>query len=255
MPVPDALPDEVPEIGSGEELLRHFHRALSGVEPVPTVLFSGGLDSSMVAFCLGHLGHEPRLIAVGTPGARDLESAASAGRLLGRAVETVELDPKALGAPAVGETSTEGAPHRRDPIRVAFAWATASAPPGAVVCGQGADELFGGYAHFGQLEAIQAEERRRLDLHRLLHTEWPWAWQTAARHGRRLRSPYLDWEFVHAALRIPTAEWYRPRERKHWLRSWAIAHGLPEELAHRPKRALQYGSGVERALRPRSDRF
>ncbi len=226
--------------------LEGFHGALSTAGPRSCVLFSGGLDSSLVAHCLSHLGARPVLRTIGLAGAPDLAAGEEGGRLLGLPWSGTVIDPEELaGRPS---RDLPGAPSDAPPLRVALELAIRASDAAVTYCGQGADELFGGYAHFRDLSATAAEERRRLDLHRLEHTDWPWTFERALALGRVLRAPFLDWEVRRAALRLPPSEWHRAGEPKGWLRDVAERHGLPAALTRRPKRALQYGSGIARAL-------
>jgi asparagine synthase (glutamine-hydrolysing) len=134
-------------------------------------------------------------------------------------------------------------------VLVAFSTAVARARPGNLVCGQGVDELFLGYAHFRGLGSAAALERARADLDRLRTDDWPRARRIAARLGKTVHAPYLDPGFVRAASALPIEARLPDPEPKAWFRRWAEHRGLPPELAHRPKRALQYGSGIDRVLR------
>ncbi len=135
---------------------------------------------------------------------------------------------------------------------VAFALAVERSPPGPVLCGQGADELFLGYAHFRGLDVVAAAERSEADLKQLLERDWPVSQRIAERLGRSVVAPYLHPEFVRAARAIPI-ELRRPDPTpKGFFRQWALRRGLPPAIATRPKRALQFGSGIDRLL-PRAE--
>jgi asparagine synthase (glutamine-hydrolysing) len=224
--------------------------AVDGTDAIE-VLFSGGLDSSLIA----HLArqHVPvRLVTVGLPGSADLAAARAAALRLGlewRGVECSEGDVESVARrwvpPSDGLSPTGRA------VRVAFALALTSARAARVLTGQGADELFFGYAHFRPLTREWAVHRQADDLDRFLGQEWPFALDAAADLHVDLRAPFLDAHVVHAALALAPPELGKGEAPKARLREIAVALGLPPELAATPKRALQYGSGVDRFLRRR----
>ncbi|MGI0156221.1 MAG: asparagine synthase-related protein, partial [Thermoplasmata archaeon] len=66
--------------------------------------------------------------------------------------------------------------------------------------------------------------------------------------GRSIFAPYLDPKFVAVARSI-RIELRQPGARpKGFFRDWAETQGVPAAIAQRPKRALQYGSGIDRLL-------
>lgn len=213
------------------------------------VLFSGGLDSGLLAW---ELRERPRLTlsTVGTAQGPDLVSARSGAALLGvpwTPVAVSETEVLDLAA-AIGE-ETRGLSSVARSVHVAFALAVQRAPEDELLCGQGADELFLGYAHYRGLSASEAEHRSEQDFEQLVKHDWPRSQRIAERWGKAVRAPYLDRRFVDAALRVPVALRLPDPVPKAFFRAWALHRGLPEVLAERPKRALQFGSGVDRILR------
>lgn len=141
-------------------------------------------------------------------------------------------------------------------VLLSLAIAISQCPRDRLLCGQGVDELFLGYAHYRGLSVHDAERRSLDDLARLLESDWPRTQRIAERVGKRITAPYLVPVFREAALRIPV-ELRLPADRpKGFFRDWSRHRGLPEELATRRKRALQYGSGVDALVRrsARTDR-
>jgi asparagine synthase (glutamine-hydrolysing) len=220
----------------------------------PSVLFSGGLDSGLLAW---ELREDPTLLlsTIGLEGSPDLAAAESAARALGLAWSPhIVTASEVLSAAQRIESETRDLGPTARAVDVAFSLAIECAPPGVVLCGQGADELFFGYAHFRGLEPPVAQQRADSDLEYLLTEAWPRARRIAAAAGRQVEAPYLASEFVQAAQAIPLPERLAGPSPKQALRNYARRRGLPDSIALRPKRALQYGTGIDRLLRRESAR-
>jgi asparagine synthase (glutamine-hydrolysing) len=232
------------------ELDSAFDRAVRRLAPdgaTATVLFSGGVDSTLVATAAArHAG--PRLITVGVAGSSDLRTAESSARTLSLpwSGTTVELDAvrKVLLRTALDRT-----PEPRRSVLVSLALAFDVPSPGAFLIGQGADELFGGYAHFRGLSQEAAESRRASDWGKLLEEDWPATLELARAAGVVLGAPFLDREFAQVALGQRLSVVGATGLTKPLLRKWAKHRGIPESIADLPKRAIQYGSGIAPMVR------
>lgn len=213
-----------------------------------TLLFSGGVDSGLLAW---ELRGQPGLFAltVGRTGSADLVAAKAAAEEIGlrwAGVTIADVDLARLERQLAEELAGASPAHRA--IFLAFAAAVENAPDTKVLCGQGADELFLGYAHFRDLPPAEAARRARDDLRRLNDADWPRSVRLARALGRDVVAPYLDPRFVRAALKVPLEARLPRGEPKGWFRRWARARGLPESVAGRPKRALQYGTRIHQWL-------
>lgn len=217
------------------------------------VLFSGGVDSGLLAWEL-RSSPTTTLFTLGRPGSEDLVRAAEVAPRFGRAWTGVPLEDRALAdAGAKARAELEELPPPRRSIFLGLAALFAAAPPGRLLLGQGADELFLGYAHYRGLSPAAAAERSAKDLHLLLEEDWPRTRRLGERFGHpAVDAPYLDAEFVRAVHRVPIEERLPGELTKTYLRRWALGRGLPEPVALRPKRALQFGMrvGTGRSRRP-----
>lgn len=236
----------LPALDTAFELALASHRNLF---PRQVILFSGGVDSSLLAWELRSL-PAVRLFTVGVDGSPDLRSARTAAGELGLPWEGHVVDPAEIRR-AGGEVRDRATDLGATDLSVlaTLALALAHAPPGALLCGQGVDELFGGYSHFRGLGPEAAARRSAADLDKLLRRDWPRTLALAGRLHRTLDSPYLDPRFVAAVQRVPASTRLTGSVPKERFREWARHRGLPADLADRPKRAMQYGSGVDRVLR------
>ena len=219
-------------------------------DPAPlTVLFSGGVDSSMLA--LGLRSHPAlELLTVGSVGCADLRNARESAALLGlswRSAIVGEAEVRSVlqrtERHLVGSTPTSRA------VAVSLAAAFVESRSPRLVAGQGVDELFLGYAHFRHRSGPELERRYREDLRALSEREWPRAQTIARSMGHEVLAPFLDPELRAACEQLPLSVRAPGEETKPWFRAWAQSRGVPSVVAHRPKKALQFGSGIDRILR------
>ena len=128
-----------------------------------TVAFSGGIDSTLVAF-IANKYCNVELIAVGVPGSHDLEAAKSAAKLIGMNIKIIEVNENEMvdeGLEMQEKIDLSG-------IEIEFMlpfWIAAKNTTNSILmCGQGADELFGGYARFRKEHADKDLSREVKDL-------------------------------------------------------------------------------------------
>ncbi len=213
------------------------------------VLFSGGVDSSLLAW---ELRARPELLlcTLGREGSPDLLAGRAGAERFGLPWQALSVEPARLKVIVSRfEKELEGISAVPRAVLVSLALAIEQAPPDRLVCGQGADELFLGYAHYRNLAGPEAERRSRDDLERLRESDWPRTQRIAEKAGKTIFAPYLSSAFEEAARRVPV-DLRPPRDLpKRFFRDWALERGLPAELAERPKKALQYGTGVSSLLR------
>jgi len=205
---------------------------------------SGGVDSALVAKLAGR-----PCVAMGMEGCHDLARARHAAGLMELPCEYVVIRER-----DVEEALAEVVPVIPvvNPVEVSIAasqyfitrWAGEQGFR-QVLTGQGADELFGGYARYldvadpGALRARDfASLRRQGDRDQAV----------AALHGIYFSLPYLDVRVVRAARAIPAGDLVRSGVRKYPLREVAERH-IPPEIAWYDKKAMQYGSGIWKIIR------
>lgn len=225
------------------------------------VIFSGGLDSSYLALLLKEIAENVplkiKLYAVGRSGSPDVEAAIYASKFLNLDLEICEVTeelirdalPRVVNAIGddnlmkigVGLTTyfaTEMV--ARDGIKVA-------------ISGQGADELFGGYKRY--LKSFvngTLNYDLRQDMSKMYNVNLERDDACSMLNGVELRLPFLDKSLVELVLNIPDNKKIVSMHddmRKSILRKLAFEEGLDYEIAYRPKKAAQYGTGIDKILR------
>ncbi|ELY38379.1 asparagine synthase C-terminal domain-containing protein [Natronorubrum tibetense] len=213
------------------------------------VAFSGGVDSALVAELL-----DAPLYVVGFPDCHDIEAARTAAEAMGRELTVVDLEPADLEGAVPDLARATGRTNAMD-IQIAlplYLVGERIAADGfdALAVGQGADELFGGYEKVVRLDhRVEAETTREAVREQIatLSEQLPRDVHAIEATGLEPVAPLLHDTVVDAALRLPDELLADETERKRALRRVA-ADSLPEEVASREKKAVQYGSLVAREL-------
>ncbi len=209
-----------------------------------TVAFSGGIDSTLVAF-IAQKYCEVELIAVGVPDSHDLEAARTAAKLIGMKIRTIEVDENEMVSEGIEMQKQIALSGIEVEFMLPFWIAAKNTTNDILMCGQGADELFGGYARFRKDNAEKNLSKEVQDLIKRIPDREK---KITDIFNLKLSCPYLAKEV------IKEAEVFSIDERigdagKVILRKLAIIFGLPNEIANRKKKAAQYGSGSQKAIK------
>ena len=125
----------------------------------------------------------------------------------------------------------------------------ASIKEDVVIMGQGADEVFGGYRKYREAGPGKAEDMMVRDIAEILDAEAEFYHRVAKHHGKRLILPYLDPEIIALGNSIPYDRKINDEDNKLVVRGLCVDLGLSIEISQRPKKAMQYGTGVSKELR------
>ena len=224
------------------------------------IAFSGGIDSTFLAALAKKINSSISLYAVGLPDSHDIAQAQSAAEAAGMrdSLKIHFLSPEEIEA-AVPDViyATEST----DPMKIAiglplyFVAKTAKEDGKRVLLtGQGADELFGGYSrHEGFLEQGPEVLDREIysDIKNISTINLERDDMVTMANSVELRVPFLDKEVIRTGLAISPELKVLKKDglytRKYILRK--AADGLlPSELLWKEKKAMQYGTGVQKVL-------
>jgi len=241
------------------QLLSTSVRSITSHEKRICVAFSGGLDSAVTAVVAKRLGVDLEAISVGLDGSPE--------------ICVVERFADQLGLPITIEKfrsdSVEEYVKRilwliEEPnlmkvsVAIPLHWAAMVAARRGqriMLCGQGSDELYGGYSKYAATlrnegrEALKAQLYRSVIESSLVNYERDE--QATSPFPIELRTPFSDPDLIRFSLSIPSEFKVKDGQdvtRKWILRDVAKAVGVPEEIAFRRKKAIQHGTGVEKAI-------
>ncbi len=233
-----------------EKLEKAVEKECSGL-PKACVMFSGGVDSSIVArLVLGKI--SGTCIAVGLENSPVLKRASVASeklclKLASNVVERESL--KNLLEDAKKITGEKGFVRLSIAVPELAGFRTArELECKHVFLGQGADELFFGYDYFRE---DLSEERREKSI-KALEDQLKMEKKLAESTGVQVHYPFLEENFVKEALTIGAEKNIEGEDdllRKRALRELALEIGIPKEIAFEKKKAMQYDSGIAKELK------
>jgi len=212
------------------------------------IAFSGGIDSSILAFILKDK-CRIALYTVGVENAYDFTASERSARFMNLATEKITIGKNDIRAAIPDVSKLVKSTNPVDvSIRIPLYFAARDCREDILYSGQGADELFGGYKRYLGMDGASLESALNEDLDELIANGIAKDETVASHFGRKLLSPYLDDEFVAFARKIPAGLKVCGNERKIVLRDAATELGLPDFIAGARKKAAQYSSGVMKAI-------
>ncbi len=232
---------------------------VTGVEEI-AVAFSGGLDSTVIALLAKQAGTQVHLIHVSLLNQPETNHAKQTAQQLELPIHIDEY---------AAEDVEQTLPHvlwaieEADPIKTSIGipiyWAAEKAADmklKVMLVGQGADELFGGYKRYVdaylRFGGERATQMMQDDIAQLHKTNLERDVKICASCGTELRLPFLTRAIAELAALMPIELKIQLNPntlRKLVLRQAAEKLGLPKPVTSRPKKAIQYSTGTDKALR------
>ena len=219
------------------------------------IMFSGGVDSAILAvvarkFC------DVKLFVAGMEGSNDLQWGTEAGELLDLPVQQIIFTREDV----LQAMKNVVLIHKMENPRwmstfTAFDIVLSRIDEPVAFCGQGADELFGGYKKYREMPPKDAETRMFADYEELAFQEMPIYSAMASYYDMKLIAPFLNQDIVNFAGQVPIEQKLgnetlgQGQNNKEILRQAAEVLGVPGSMARRPKKAMQYGSGVSKVIK------
>ncbi len=215
------------------------------------IFFSGGVDSTLIAFICKQLNSDFICYTVGLKDSSDVKWSKKAAEQLGFKLRTKTFEMKDLeelfrktskfskkpdvlsvGVGSVVVAAAELA--RKDKINTFFS-------------GLGSEEIFAGYQRH-----LEAEDKHEECWRGLKNVIWKRDLvrdsSVANKMKIKLLVPFLDENVIKAAMGIHISKKINENHKKIVLREIAEELGLPKEFAWREKKAAQYGSRFDKAM-------
>jgi len=222
--------------------------------PEATLAFSGGIDSSLLAFlCSKKI--ELELVTVCLRNSHDYISATESALLLNLPFRIITPDEKEIIEEYHALKKLLNSPlscpltNIELSFMLPFYISVKESRTNNIICGQGADELFGGYSRYLKIANEYLNDVLKTDIESLISVVQKREYIIAEKFQKKLLLPYLDCRIIEFGLHLPSTDKVFNGIRKIFLRNVLKESGLPEKIYHREKKAAQYSSGIWRIVR------
>ena len=240
-------------------LEQSVRRRISGLKEV-AVAFSGGLDSSIVAFLASKYPVSVHLVHVSLENRPETEEAKKVAEELNLPLQVFLFKEKEVEEvlSKVVELIEEPDPIKAS-IGVPIYWTakkTAEAGFKVLLAGQGADELFGGYQRYVNEYLVHGADKVKEtmfeDILMIHENNIERDVKICGFHDVELRLPFASYSLAEFVVSLPVEMKIGRKSgslRKLVLRKVAENMGLPASITEKPKKALQYATGINDAVK------
>lgn len=213
------------------------------------VLFSGGIDSTLLALLLSER-IRIKCYTAGFYGAPDIEWSQIVADEMGFKLKVIEMDDvETLVKNVVKTIGTTNL--MKVGVAMPLYACCKQCREDVIFSGVGSEEIFAGYErHINALKhgfhAMQHEMWKGIE------TMWERDLQrddlVASYFSKELRAPFVDRYVIDEAMQIHPSLKYSNGLKKYVLRRIAQEIGVPEKVCKRPKKAAQYGSYAHKMI-------
>jgi asparagine synthase (glutamine-hydrolyzing) len=239
--------------GLRERLKKAVCKRLMADVPLGSFL-SGGLDSSLITALMKEHREELHTFSVSLSESNDRQYADWVSRHLGTIHHEIIVTPQELWD-AIPEIIYFLESYDRSLVRSAianyFLAKLAASEVKVVLTGEGADELFAGYAYLNRFRDNDSLQRELWRITRDLHyTNLQRVDRMTMAHGLEARVPFLDREMIAWAMQIPPDYKRNPAGITKWCLREAFRGEklLPDEIFDRKKEKFAEGTGIAAVL-------
>ncbi len=222
------------------------------------LLFSAGVDSTLIAILLKKLNVNTTLYTIGTENSQDLKFSKKVAKDIDLPLKTWIINQEIIEKQLEDTINTiEDTNLMKIGVGMTIKLTSQLASKDnqkVILSGQGADELFCGYNRYKNKYDTPAELLDELthDLNNMYHVNLERDDKATMSNSIELRVPFLDRNVIETAVKTPIKYMLHSNEdkiRKHILREVAYEMGVPEYIAFRPKKAAQYGTGIDKIIK------
>ncbi|MGI0102934.1 MAG: asparagine synthase (glutamine-hydrolyzing) [Nitrosotalea sp.] len=238
-----------------EVLFDSVRKRIDGRDKVG-VIFSGGVDSVLIARIVQMLSCDVTCYATGFKGSPDVIAAIQSAKELGLKLNVHYLDEEEIRSELENIIfSIESTNHLQVDVAIPIFFAVKEAKKDMVkviLTGQGADEIFAGYPWYPEI--LKREGSKALnqslwnDIENLYKDTLEREDKISMYHSIELRVPYLDPKVIDVAMSISDDLKIKGSNVKYLHRMLAQDVGVPLSIAWREKEAAQHGSHVHNNL-------
>ena len=216
-------------------------QAIVSSAPESAIAFSGGLDSSFLAYLSRR---RYSLYVCGLAESYDVRAARKSARMLGSDLHEIIVDEDEIIETALTVKKIDPVINLSDlGYETVLALMLERIDEKNLITGQGSDEIFYGYNRFKEKPDLDNTESIR----KLFEVTLPREIKIASHFGKKLILPYLQDPIIEIG-NLPRSAHIVDGTNKFILRQTAIISGMSRSISMASKKAAQYGSGISRVL-------